>query len=648
MSSSNWFLAAFLALLSLHLGLSMELPIVTWIGAGISVLGIFRIVPVERPTWGLMFVLFASGIFIGNQVLEDWALEGSWPQDNGLGAGFLLSLLTYLLWLFVAKPASTVTSSQAPLERDNQSILVWGLIVLLLMTPPDATVIAVLGVPVALLTVAAMLLASLVLIADRCAGSLLARAALLLPLLIAVPLTQIALTAGQQPIIGALGDLFPRSRNFTPTGFSPNQQLRASVFLRPSTRPVLRIQADTPPGNYLVGNRLAVLDEDLIWRPVERPLQSLNVFDAESLQSGELRFPIANHAAAATTQSAAQLTIHSLTSDNYIFVAPDTSHVVGSFDAMTRNASDVWTPGFERGADRRWQLEAASSSTPEQPQAEYLQLPVFWDDALQSKSTELAGDSPLLTIKNVLAHFLSRPYTLQTDFDPERPLHDFFLNDRAGYCFWFATATTLALRANGIPSRLVGGYAIHEQLDANLWLVRERDAHSWVEWQDAAGFWHTIDPTPPSMFGFFDGYQSSPLSVWYQTLAGRWQMLLDRILADDLTANLIAWGGLLILAFLFVREYRRIRGARTNHNLHSVQWQKVWRRFLSMTKLPENSAWTATDYADNLPDDWSPEWKTAALAFLHDYNAYRFAVNDAQGIEQVQQSLQNCAKILTA
>ncbi|HIA05094.1 MAG TPA: transglutaminase domain-containing protein, partial [Myxococcales bacterium] len=49
--------------------------------------------------------------------------------------------------------------------------------------------------------------------------------------------------------------------------------------------------------------------------------------------------------------------------------------------------------------------------------------------------------------------------------------HDFFLNEKAGYCFWFASATTLALRANGIPSKLVSGYMVHERLSSQLWLV---------------------------------------------------------------------------------------------------------------------------------------------------------------------------------
>ncbi len=66
MSASNLFLGLFLALLSLQLGMSMELPQVILIGGVLCLLGGLRLVPVERPTWGLLFVLFASGGFIGS------------------------------------------------------------------------------------------------------------------------------------------------------------------------------------------------------------------------------------------------------------------------------------------------------------------------------------------------------------------------------------------------------------------------------------------------------------------------------------------------------------------------------------------------------------------------------------------------------
>lgn len=72
-------LAAFLGVLSLHLGQSTGFDAVTWLGGLATALAWTRWVPVERPTWGLVFVLLATGALAGNQILEDWALEGTWP-----------------------------------------------------------------------------------------------------------------------------------------------------------------------------------------------------------------------------------------------------------------------------------------------------------------------------------------------------------------------------------------------------------------------------------------------------------------------------------------------------------------------------------------------------------------------------------------
>ena len=133
------FLAIFLALESLHLGLSMELTIVIWLGAGLSALGALKLVQIERPTWGLSFVLLALGGFLGSQVLEDWALENSWAQTNGLGAGLTLSLLAYQLWLF-ASGEKTVT--HLALNRNSQTIVVLGLLLVLLISPPEQTIVS--------------------------------------------------------------------------------------------------------------------------------------------------------------------------------------------------------------------------------------------------------------------------------------------------------------------------------------------------------------------------------------------------------------------------------------------------------------------------------------------------------------------------
>ena len=274
---SNLFLALFLALLSLQLGLYVEMTVLTLIGCGLSVPGGLKLFAVERPTWGLVFVMVASVVFVGSELLEDWAVEGSWVETSSLYAAFLLSIQVYLLWLFAASRSS---NAQAPLERDTQIILVMGLVLLLLIPPPQATVVSLLGIPIATLSIAGILLASIVLLADRCAGVLLSRLLLMLPLFLIVPVMLVLLGTAQGPIVAALGSIFPDSGGYSNIGFSPYQRLDASVFLRPSTSPVMRIEAAALPSRYLTGNRLVRLDTNMVWQPALQPRLFLSNFDA--------------------------------------------------------------------------------------------------------------------------------------------------------------------------------------------------------------------------------------------------------------------------------------------------------------------------------------------------------------------------------
>jgi transglutaminase-like putative cysteine protease len=85
--------------------------------------------------------------------------------------------------------------------------------------------------------------------------------------------------------------------------------------------------------------------------------------------------------------------------------------------------------------------------------------------------------------------------------DPVSPgraaLDGFLFETKSGYCQHFSGAMAILLRMGGIPARVVtgfspGGYSKRKQ----AWIVRDTDAHSWVEaWFDEFG-WVSFDPTP--------------------------------------------------------------------------------------------------------------------------------------------------------
>lgn len=69
---------------------------------------------------------------------------------------------------------------------------------------------------------------------------------------------------------------------------------------------------------------------------------------------------------------------------------------------------------------------------------------------------------------------------------------------RRGYCEQFATAMALMARTLDIPSRVVLGFTPGERIGANQVVVRDKNAHAWVElWIPSQG-WISFDPTPRS------------------------------------------------------------------------------------------------------------------------------------------------------
>lgn len=78
------------------------------------------------------------------------------------------------------------------------------------------------------------------------------------------------------------------------------------------------------------------------------------------------------------------------------------------------------------------------------------------------------------------------------------PLADFIFRAREGHCEYFSTAMAVMLRSEGVATRVVNGFQLGEYNDAaDVYTVRQSDAHSWVEvYFPETGAWVTFDPTP--------------------------------------------------------------------------------------------------------------------------------------------------------
>ncbi|GAA5784994.1 transglutaminase TgpA family protein [Chitiniphilus shinanonensis] len=72
----------------------------------------------------------------------------------------------------------------------------------------------------------------------------------------------------------------------------------------------------------------------------------------------------------------------------------------------------------------------------------------------------------------------------------------FLFTTKEGFCEHYAGSFAFLMRAAGVPARVVGGYLGGEYNAAgDYWIVRQADAHAWVEvWLEGRG-WQRVDPT---------------------------------------------------------------------------------------------------------------------------------------------------------
>lgn len=76
------------------------------------------------------------------------------------------------------------------------------------------------------------------------------------------------------------------------------------------------------------------------------------------------------------------------------------------------------------------------------------------------------------------------------------PIEWFLFVQREGYCTYYATSMVTMLRSLGIPARMAAGFSQGE-FDplTNQYIVRERDAHTWVEVYFPGYGWIEFEPT---------------------------------------------------------------------------------------------------------------------------------------------------------
>jgi protein-glutamine gamma-glutamyltransferase len=135
----------------------------------------------------------------------------------------------------------------------------------------------------------------------------------------------------------------------------------------------------------------------------------------------------------------------------------------------------------------------------------YLRLPAEFDERISDLARNIILESSATNrydqAKAIEKYLQTKfGYTLEMKAGGRDPLADFLFNVREGHCEYFATAMAVMLRSQGFATRVVNGFQQGEYNEtAGVYVVRQKDAHSWVEvYFPKENAWVPFDPTPPA------------------------------------------------------------------------------------------------------------------------------------------------------
>lgn len=185
-------------------------------------------------------------------------------------------------------------------------------------------------------------------------------------------------------------------------------------------------------------------------------------------------------------------------------------------------------------------------------------------------------------------------YTLKVgDFHTSQPVAEFLFDKKKGYCEYFASAAAVLLRQEGVATRYVSGFHVTENnRSGDHYVVREMDAHAWIESYIPGEGWVQADPTPTAEYeSLHAGLRRGPLAralEWGQAkIAGilarahhaDWRAELRRLWKQArqfLRWPSFVWSGLMLaLGFLAWLAWRVRRGKVVQHDRGAAGIQPI-------------------------------------------------------------------------
>ncbi|WP_255989398.1 transglutaminase TgpA family protein [Chitinolyticbacter albus] len=173
-------------------------------------------------------------------------------------------------------------------------------------------------------------------------------------------------------------------------------------------------------------------------------------------------------------------------------VLPADARLSNRLQAMARRPI-VNRARFELASSTQWRV----SDDPSAPGA--LQLPSQGNPRARALAASWKALPPKVRVARALEWLRSNGFVYSLApplLDSLDPVDQLLFSTREGFCEHYASAFAFLMRASGTPARVIGGYLGGEyNPSGNYWIVRQADAHAWVEvWLDGKG-WQRVDPT---------------------------------------------------------------------------------------------------------------------------------------------------------
>jgi len=187
--------------------------------------------------------------------------------------------------------------------------------------------------------------------------------------------------------------------------------------------------------------------------------------------------------------------------DSSIANFTDTSYLASQ---RPLRAGSSYTVGSLVSAVDKASLRAAPAEYSDWVQR-YMQLPSTLPQRVRDEAQRIVREAGATNAYDkaeaIQASLRTLPYDEKIPSPPDdRDGVDYFLFElRRGYCDYFASAMVVLLRAEGVPARLVSGYAGGvRNPETGRFEVRQNVAHTWPEVYFAGYGWQRFEPTPAS------------------------------------------------------------------------------------------------------------------------------------------------------